>query len=191
MQSANTSEVVSSFLVSERLVGFLKDTPNATRIDLSDEIQRLKASILHQSEAELLTQITNQDRQTRYRRARWVRGEVELGKCWVWPKMGGVQWAAGKVPEVAAILSVHANEPGRYCTDIKKAETFRDIAIHLPVVAAELPIMVFGGDGIHKPYTRLRRGQLAYDIDDGCHRAIAAWFAGWSKIPAFVGNLPD
>lgn len=191
MNSVNPSEAVASFLLSERLAGFLKQNAKPSNTALSREIERLRDSMLHQSEAELLAQISDQDRRERYRRARWARGEVELNKYWGWPKMGGIQWAAGKVSEVAAILVVHANEPGRYCTDIKRSEIFRDITEHLPVVKAALPILVFDGDGIHGPYARLRQGQVAYDLDDGCHRAIAAWLAGWSKMPAFIGSLSD
>ena len=49
------------------------------------------------------------------------------------------------------------------------------------------PLVVFIAPGIHPTAPQLAAGD--FDIDDGCHRAVAMAAEGIEKVEAFIGEL--
>jgi hypothetical protein len=157
---------------------------------LRSQLAEFRAELTSLSDTDLEIKVGDSDRVRHYKNAQWVSSEVELARCWVWPAMGGIAWASGKLPAVAEKFSLPAQFP---LTGEKKVKLDL-IAGSMAVISNCFPIIVFVQDGarcpgLHPSYD-IERGEGEFDNDDGCHRAIAAWQAGYRRLPAYVGRLP-
>ena len=177
---------LSAELIKERIGGGLGMNESTLRNALAE----IRAELNGLSDTDLETKIGDSDRVRHYKNAQWASSEVELARCWVWPTMGTIGWASGKLSEVAQKFAVPAQFPlGR-----EKRIKFDSIANNIAAISITLPIIVFVQDGmncpgLHPSYDGKRRDD-EYDIDDGCHRAIVAWQANHRVLPAHVGRLP-
>jgi hypothetical protein len=102
-----------------------------------------------------------------YTRAEWRLDRLDLGRCIVWPKMGGRTWVEGYVPAVAEKFKEQEPKASRIWEMMKFGAVF----------ASKLPIIV------------LSRG-AEWSIDDGSHRAVAMSLAGVKSPLAWIGKLP-
>ena len=105
----------------------------------------------------------------------WTRETVPLDHCWVWPLLGhdpaeGIDrtWAVGSVPMVANSCRGQVSDPLQ-----GMASRWQEIPF------SEMPLVVVRVEG------RADR----FRIDDGNHRAVAAWMAGDVRAQAFVGVI--
>ena len=101
----------------------------------------------------------------------WHFGEVPLDQCSVWPGDGERSWFRGLVPDIAAI---YAQKKRRLRNDkvVRMSELFDSISFDdIPIVVVRTAVV---SDG--------------FQIDDGNHRAIAAWLAKRTTLPAFIGS---
>jgi hypothetical protein len=177
---------LSAELIKERIGNGLTLDASTLRSKLAE----FRAELTSLSDTDLEIKVGDSDRVRHYKNAQWVSSEVELARCWVWPAMGGIAWASGRLSAVAEKFSLPTLFP---LTDEKRVK-LDSIAGDLAVISNRLPIIVFVQDGarcpgLHPSYDG-KRGDGEFDIDDGCHRAIAAWQAGHRMLPAFVGYLP-
>jgi hypothetical protein len=142
------------------------------------------------SDADLESKIGDSDRVRHYKNAQWASSEIELDRCWVWPTMGTIGWASGRLSEVAEKFAT----PAQFPLMREKRIKLDSIASNIALFSIALPIIVFVQDGkncpgLHPSYDG-KRADYEFDIDDGCHRAIAAWQANYRRLPAHVGKLP-
>jgi hypothetical protein len=157
---------------------------------IRSELTRIGSQLGSMSLTQLENQINDSDRVRHYKNAQWTSSEIELARCWVWPTMGKISWATGKLSEVTRKLAM----PSQFPLMPDKRIKFDSIATNLATILSTLPIIVFiqeGVDypGLHPDYDGQRK-ESEYDIDDGCHRAIMACQANCRTIPALVGKLP-
>jgi hypothetical protein len=152
---------------SFRLADALKDgpfDPDGFRDRLAAERSRLAQL----SEEQLDLGIRDPERRVRYGGARWRLTVVELAHCSVWPHMGGRQWASGPVPRVAADLPTRGLPEDRLHSKARVAR----------LAFADLPLIMF----------RRKRSAEQFRLDDGCHRAVAYYVAGFRQAFAYVGE---
>jgi len=102
----------------------------------------------------------------RYNSADWVVESVDLSTCFVHDRMGSRDWLGSvPVPAAASLILAREGEASRVWEMKGKATLF----------LINLPIIVLGG-------------QTGRRIDDGSHRAVAAWLDGCHELTAFVGT---
>jgi hypothetical protein len=128
------------------------------------EWQRIsKLSVAHIDQT-----ITDSSRRTRYSNGTWMLTVVDLASCSVWPRMGQRQWATGPVPCVAQKVWERGGASDKIIEMVR--------AVRLSF--AEVPLIVF----------RRKQSPQQFRIDDGCHRAVAYYLAGFRQAFAFVGD---
>jgi hypothetical protein len=110
-------------------------------------------------------------RRKRYNAASWVFSVIDLGSCSVWPHMGSKLWAKGLVSKVAADIPVQAG----------MEDKLWQVKTTIRLSFADLPLIVF----------RRKRSASQFRIDDGCHRAVAYFVAGFRQAFAYVGTVAD
>lgn len=133
------------------------------------------------SHAAVDREILDRSRLRRIEAARWSRDEIPLDRCWVWPQADRRPWARGTVEVVATKIS--AVDPDNKA---RKIEPLVDVIVaHVPPIVFAVPPGIQAGDYADQA------GWLvgAYDLDDGNHRALAAYLAGRRSIVALVGRL--
>lgn len=132
-----------------------------------DRVASERHRIASLSEDQLDQGIPDPDRRTRYSGGTWRRSVVELACCSVWPQMGKRQWAAGLVSRVVEELRVKGGS----------ADELYERAKIVQISFADNPLIVF----------RRKRTAEQFRIDDGCHRAVAYYLAGFRHAFAYVG----
>jgi hypothetical protein len=161
-QPVTARDVNECFLLGEALrAGAFDGTQFRTK--LSAERQRIAAI----PDDELFRLVADGDRQARYC-CNWELQIVDLANCSVWPQLEGRPWASGPVPRVAQRV-LGRNEPN---------ERIVTMATSVRLWFAELPLIVF----------RRKRSYAQFRIDDGSHRAVASYLAGFRQAFAFVGD---
>jgi len=104
-----------------------------------------------------------------YPEMNWTWEIIELEQCLFWPGYGEKEWARGSVPEVA--LKVRA--PGR---DQHQARIMANGWSQLRLL--EMPVIAVRLDGCRCPF----------GLDDGNHRAVAAFLNGERRVQGVVGS---
>ena len=168
--SCGSREVIESFLLANQMKQFASDNQIGFRAKLAAKRDALRT--LSATDVNLM--MTDAQRLMRYLSAEWQLKIVELASCSVWPKMGQKPWAVGPVPRVAAELVAKDD----------KDEKAWDILNHVRSAFADLPLIVF----------ERKRSDKQFRIDEGSHRAVAFYLAGFRQAFAFVGkvrNDPD
>ena len=136
-------------------------------------LQGTRESIRRMSDRDVKAQVLSCDPASRrpevFPMMRWTWEFVNLDHCLVWPEMGSRSWARGSVPEVSSMI-----ESGAYPNDSLVA--FRrkfpiDSYGSMPPIAVRL-------DGCYRPL----------GLDDGNHRAVAAYLNGVRQVRALVGS---
>jgi hypothetical protein len=163
MQTAIRTEAKRAFVLADRLKSGPFDSLEVFQAVLAAE----KSRVAQLSDGELDSIIARDPRRLQeYNKATWNIERIMLGACFVYPKMGGREWARGSVCDVAEQFK--RLEP--LVSRIWMMKHFSG------VFEAELPIMVFTKSS-------------NYHIDDGSHRAIAMWLCRIERIAAWVGEL--
>ncbi len=151
------------FLLAEAM----KDGPFDPR-GYHDRLSSERRRIAGLSDEQVARGITDAARLARFTCATWRLSVVELACCSVWPRMGRRQWATGPAPRVAGELRARG-EPGDRLWQMAEA-------VQLPI--ADIPLIV----------TCRRRSAQQFRIDDGSHRAVAYYLAGFRQAFAYVGT---
>lgn len=119
------------------------------------------------SEEQVNQRITDSDRRSRYNNGTWLLTVVDLAACSVWPRMDGRLWATGPVNRVAERLKTQDDPTNKAWAILK----------FIQQSFSEVPLIVF----------RRNSNPCQFRIDDGCHRAVAYYLAGFRQAFAFVG----
>jgi hypothetical protein len=163
MRPSQPREVKECLLLANKM----KDGP-FDQMGFSSELERFKTTLASLPLEQIDQSIREKDprRFTRYTEANWTLTVVSLERCRVWPKMGGRDWPAEYVNLVANDLVKQADE--KFWAMGNLAQLF----------FAAIPLIII------RPTSSA--DQLR--IDDGCHRAIAYYLAGFRQAFAFVGD---
>ena len=164
-RSTPADVVARSFLLSEALKSAPPDR-DAFRAALEAERKRLAPM----TGKELFAQI-EPDRRKRIETGQWVFSVVNLERCAVWPGMGGEEWARGPVHKISGLFPSRAM-PGN------RARAIRERILE---VFSEFPLILI----------RTRSDHSRYRIEDGSHRAIAYYLAGFRQAFAYVARVPS
>jgi hypothetical protein len=114
----------------------------------------------------------HQNRLRRINEGHWALGVVELENCLTWPQFGGRKWIeAGPVNVTADSVRNHNDPTDRLWEMVKH--------VHLYVV--NLPLVVI----------RINKNPTTFYIDDGAHRAVAYYLAGFREAFAYIGAVKE
>jgi len=163
---SNAEVVARAHILAERLKTAPADREKF-RAALAEERKKL-AGI---GGLELLRLVEDQDRRKRIEKGTWVFAVVNLDRCAVWPGMGGEEWARGGVSKIAGLFPSKSSPGNRTRAIMERA----------PDIFAELPLIAIRTRSDH---SRLR-------LDDGSHRAVAYYLAGFRQAFAFVARVPS
>lgn len=156
--------VARAFLLADILKNMVSDREKF-RAALIEERKKLAAM----DAPDVFKQI-EPDRRKRIEMGSWVFAVINLDRCAVWPGMGGEEWARGPVSRLASQFPSRAM-PGNRTRAIR--ECTQDIF-------AELPLILI----------RTRTDYNRFRIEDGSHRAIAYYLAGFRQAYAYVARVP-
>jgi hypothetical protein len=158
-------QVKEALLLADRLKGGPFE-PEGFRERLRLERERLTALSIVEIDREIKA-----DRRRRLSEARWVLTVVTLDQCSVWPAMDERKWATGPVDRVAVRLQREGDRDNKVWKILGVVQqTF-----------ADLPLTAF----------RRKSNPAQYRIDDGSHRAVAYYLAGFREAFAYVGRVRD
>lgn len=163
-------EAKNAFILADRMKGPGKDTDLA-RQDLTkyrDVLLANRADVEAMADESVDVAIGTRDatRLRRYSRAIWSFGAISLSTCFVYNRMGSRKWIDKMlVPEAAESIRQRNDSSDRLW---RMKELTQLVVLDLPII-----ILATGGK---------------VQIDDGSHRAVAAWLAGIKELPAFVGH---
>jgi hypothetical protein len=157
--------VARSFLLAETL---RKAPPDRDSFRALLEEERKKIAAL--SIKDLFAQI-DADRRKRFEMGQWVFTIINLERCAVWPGMGGEAWAKGPVHKISGLFPSKAM-PGN------KTRAMRERILE---IYAEFPLILI----------RTRSDHSRMRIEDGSHRAIAYFLAGFKQAFAYVARVPS
>jgi hypothetical protein len=121
------------------------------------------------SDTQIDQQVTDGYRRRRYNHATWLLTVVDLASCSVWNPMGQRNWATGPVSQVAERLKTLGDSTDRLW----------DMTQFIQQPFSEVPIIVF----------ERKSNCRQFRIDDGCHRAVAYYLAGFRQAFAIVGKV--
>jgi hypothetical protein len=164
-RSTPADVVARAFLLAEALKKAPPDR-DAFRTMLEEERKKIAAL----SFKDLFGQI-DADRRKRLETGQWVFTVVSLERCAVWPGMGGEEWARGPVHKISGLF------PSKAMAGSKT----RVIRERIQEVFAEFPLIAIRTRSDH---SRLR-------LEDGSHRAIAYYLAGFRQAFAYVARVPS
>jgi hypothetical protein len=139
--------------------------PDSYRANAASERRRLAGS----SDLHIELGITDLKRRSRYNNGTWLLTVVDLESCSVWPRMGERNWATGPVRQVAERLKTRGDV----------TDKLWDMTKFIRQPFSEVPVIVF----------ERRSNPRQFRIDDGCHRAIAYYLAGFRQAFALVGKV--
>ena len=125
----------------------------------------------------LFSSMTDAQRRKRIESGTWVFTVITLDQCSVWERMGATdknrrEWAKGPVNRVASELQRKADPENKVWAILR----------NIRMVFAEFPLIIIRSTG--EPSRRFR-------IDDGSHRAVAYYLAGFRHAFAYVGTVPS
>lgn len=164
-RSTNAEVVARAFLLAEELKRAPADR-DAFRMALETERKKLAAL-----SGQDLFKLIEADRRKRIELGSWVFAIINLERCAVWPGMGGEEWARGPVAKIA----------GQFPSKAQPGNRARAIRERIPEVFAEFPLI-----GI-----RTRSDHARYRIEDGSHRAVAYYLAGFRQAFAYIARVPS
>jgi hypothetical protein len=164
-RSTSAEVVARAFLLAEELKRAPADR-EAFRAEL--EAQRKKLAALSGTE---LFKLIEADRRKRIELGSWVFTIINLDRCAVWPGMGGEEWARGAVAKIS----------GQFPSKAQPGNRSRPIRERISEIFAEFPII---GIRTRSDHTRIR-------IEDGSHRAVAYYLAGFRQTFAYVARVPS
>jgi hypothetical protein len=111
--------------------------------------------------------IRDNSRLDRFENLGWELRTVELGDCYVYPRMDKRPWAVGRVRDVSAKFVRLEPSSSR----IWRMKLFASLLTRLPLIIVT------------------KEGKL--EIDDGSHRAIAMYLSGIRHVRAYVGSFKN
>src|SRR5262245_38446228 len=158
--------VARAFLLAEKL----KNPPPTDREKFRVALAEERRKLAELPDGELL-KLIDADRRARFEKGAWVFAVINLDRCSVRPGMGGEQWARGPVHKIASQFPSRAL-PG---------SPTRGIREFAPELFAELPLVLI----------RTRSDYGRYRIEDGSHRAVAYYLAGFRQAFAYVARVPS
>jgi hypothetical protein len=113
----------------------------------------------------------HQDRLRRINEGHWVPGVVDLENCLTWPHFGGRECATGPVNVIADSVRNQHNPADRLWEMVK----------HVHLYFVSLPLVVI----------RMNKNPTKFFIDDGAHRAVSSYLAGFRESFAYVGVVRE
>ena len=164
-RSTSAEVVARAFLLAEELKRAPRTAKPSAR---SWKAQRKKLAALSGTELFKLIEV---DRRKRIELGSWVFTIINLDRCAVWPGMGGEDWARGPVAKIS----------GQFPSKAQSGNRTRAIRERVQEIFAEFPII---GIRTRSDHTRIR-------IEDGSHRAVAYYLAGFRQVFAYVARVPS
>jgi hypothetical protein len=142
--------------------------PEAASITLG-RIEQLLENVVSWSNERVCRTVTDEARRRRLTGSVWDRGTVGLADLAVWPRMGGLPFAAtrGSAAETARHITENGVPPGasRLRTLVAAARSdpagIEQVCRALPLIAVEYGMLF-----------RARRRVMPWALDDGSHRAV-------------------
>ncbi len=171
VSKATSYEVKYHLVLAERLKDTARASPGLTPGDTAEflanvERERARLSAAPAQDLDLIIGGKNASRLRRYNSAAWTKEEVDLESCLVADGMGRKPWVRGlKVPEAASVFLSREGEKSRVSLMKSRTQLF----------LKSFPIIVLAAGAQSR-------------IDDGSHRAVAAWLAGYRTVPGFIGR---
>jgi hypothetical protein len=159
------------FVLADRMKGPARAAADVTpesvgRFREQLERERERLADLPPSDIDLIIGGRDASRLRRYNAAKWTKESISLETCHVPDGMGRKSWMRGKtVPEAAAEFVSREGEKSRVWLMKGRVRLFLE----------PLPIIVLADAKENR-------------IDDGSHRAVAAWLAGHREMVALVGR---
>ena len=114
----------------------------------------------------------HQDRLRRINEGQWVLGVVELENCLTWPHFGGRKWVEAWPVNVTADSVRNHNDSNDRLWEMVK---------HVHLYVLNLPLVVI----------RTNKNPTTFYIDDGAHRAVAYYLAGFREALAYIGVVRE
>jgi hypothetical protein len=164
-RSVSAEIVARAFLLAEELK---KAPANFDAFRTMLETERKKLAGLS---GENLFKLIDADRRKRIEAGSWVMAIVNLERCAVWPGMGGEEWARGPVTKIA----------GQFPSKAKPGNRTRAIRERINEVFADFPLI---GIRTRSDHNRIR-------LEDGSHRAVAYYLAGFRQAFAYLARVPS
>ncbi len=174
-----TAEVIKSFLAANSAKAI---ESRKQKGDLAKYFEDQYASLRGISEKELLRRIKDKNRRKRIQRHRWFKRVVPLKYIGGWPRVGDLprDWCWGSPIDIAERLK---DNPGG---SFRSAERVFDMVPNIKIILEYFPPILVQGGEVRKNKDLLF---LPFDLDDGCHRSIAAALAHIREIRAYVGAM--
>lgn len=138
-----------------------------------ESLNRARNEIALLSEPELDARYfqRQKDRLQRINQGSWILDNVGLEFCITWPQFGSRKWAEAAPVNVTTDTVRQQNDLTDRLWEMSRfANLLRDC----------LPIVVL----------RTQEDSTRYFIDDGAHRAVAFYLAGFRTAPAYIGSIP-
>jgi hypothetical protein len=164
-RSTPADAVARAFLLAEALKKAPPDR-DSFRAALEEERKRLAAMNFKE-----LFGLIDADRRKRIETGQWVFTVISLERCAVWPGMGGEDWARGPVHKISGLFPSKAMAGNRT----------RAIRERIQEIFAEFPLIAI----------RTRSDHSRFRLEDGSHRAIAYYLAGFRQAFAYVARVPS
>jgi hypothetical protein len=114
----------------------------------------------------------HQERLQRINEGNWGLGIVELENCLTWPHFGGRQQIEAGPVNLTAELVRHQHDPNDRLWEMVK---------HVPLFFVNFPLVVI----------RMNKNPTKFFIDDGAHRAVACYLAGFREALAYIGVVRE
>jgi hypothetical protein len=164
-RSVSADVVARAFLLAEALKKAPPDR-DAFRAMIEEERKKLAALTITQ-----VLGLIEPDRRKRIESGTWVFSVINLDRCAVWPRMGGEDWARGPVAKIA----------GQFPSKAMPGNKTRPIRERAQEIFGEFPLIAI----------RTRSDYGRYRLEDGSHRAIAYYLAGFRQAFAYVARVPS
>ncbi len=125
----------------------------------------------------------------------WKIENVNLRDCGVWPKMGGLphQATQGDLVDTVNYIKPYLKDKSKLTYETSVVLYLEEIMKYAELITKYFPIIVLK-DGVNRQLKlrkvkfRKKYKNCKYDIDDGCHRAVAYALLGKKQITAYVGK---
>lgn len=164
-RQAELRDVAASFLLADQM----KKGP-FDHVKFLERLATIRSGLDATSCEELTAKVEDSARRKRYLHGDWKLAIVDLDQCHVWPSFGGRAWAKGTVKSVCQDFERRANRQDKVFKIIR--------SIELPLALLPLIVIRFNDD------------DRSFRIDDGSHRAVAYYIAGFRQALAYVGSVP-
>lgn len=184
-------------LLAKAHAKFRRDEIKITPQKLELTLKKIKKKVQKVKNWDLVTQDLEKYhlRYDNYINSDWELRKINLKDCGVWPKMGSLphQATQGNLIDTVNYIKPLLKNKNRLTYQTSVVLYLEEMMKHAEIINKYFPIIVLE-DGVirqlklRKEKFRKKYKKCKYDIDDGCHRAVAFALLGKKQITAYVGK---